>query len=75
MAAAARAARSRQVAERTVDVLALVRQAQAEGASSLRAIAKALYAHGVRAPAGGERWCAAQVRRLLARLALPAGAS
>ncbi len=65
MAAAARQARSRQVKARSADVLAMVRQAQTEGASSLRAIAAALHAHGVRAPAGGEHWSAAQVRRLL----------
>ena len=65
MAAAARAARSRQVAARAADVLAVVRQAQAEGASSLRAIATELHAHGVRTPMGKEQWSAAQVRRLL----------
>lgn len=65
MAAVARAARSRQVAERAVDVLAVVRQVQAEGASSLRTIAAGLHAHGVRTPAGREHWSAAQVRRLL----------
>ncbi len=65
MAAAARAARSRQVMDRVGDVLAVVRQVQAEGASSLRAIAAELYAHGVRTPAGKEQWSAAQVRRLL----------
>ena len=42
MAAAARHARSRQVAARAADVLAVVRQVQAEGASSLRAIAAKL---------------------------------
>ncbi len=66
MAAVARQARSRQVAERTVDVLAVVRQVQAEGASSLRAIATALHGHGVLTPAGKEHWSAAQVLRLLA---------
>jgi len=65
MAAAARHARSRQVAARAADVLAVVRQAQAEGASSLRAIAAELHANGVRTPTGKEQWSAAQVRRLL----------
>jgi DNA invertase Pin-like site-specific DNA recombinase len=65
MAAAARQARSRQVAARASDVLAVVRQVQAEGASSLRAIAAELHAHGVRTPTGKEQWSAAQVRRLL----------
>jgi DNA invertase Pin-like site-specific DNA recombinase len=68
MAAAARAARSRQVAERAADVLAVMRQVQAEGAGSLRAIAAGLHAHGVRTPAGKEQWSAAQVRRLLLRV-------
>lgn len=66
MAAAARTARSRQVAARATDVLAVVRQAQAEGASSLRTLAAALHAHGVRTPNGKEEWSATQVRRLLA---------
>ncbi len=65
MAAAARQARSHQVAARATDVLAVVRQVQAEGASSLRTIAAALHAQGVRTPAGNERWSAAQVSRIL----------
>jgi DNA invertase Pin-like site-specific DNA recombinase len=65
MAAAARQARSRQAAARASDVLAVVRQVQAKGASSLRAIAMALHAHGVRTPTGKEHWSATQVRRLL----------
>lgn len=66
MAAAARAARSRQIAVRAADTLAIVRQAQAAGASSLRMIAAELHAHGVLTPAGKPHWSAAQVRRLLA---------
>ena len=65
MAAAARQARSRQVTARAADVLAVVRQVQTKGASSLRAIAAELHAHGVRTPTGKEQWSAAQVRRLL----------
>jgi hypothetical protein len=67
MAAAARQARSRQVAARAADVLAVVRQVQAEGASSLRAIAAELHAHGVLTPAGKLDWSPAQVQRLLKR--------
>ena len=67
MAAVARAARSRQVAERTTDVLAMLRQVQDEGAGSLRTIAAGLQAHGVLTPAGKANWSAAQVRRVLAR--------
>jgi DNA invertase Pin-like site-specific DNA recombinase len=66
MAAAAREARSRQVAARAADALAVVRQVQAEGASSLRAIAAELHAHGVLTPAGKLGWSPTQVRRLLA---------
>jgi DNA invertase Pin-like site-specific DNA recombinase len=66
MAAIARAARSRQAANRTADVMAVVRQVQAEGASSLRAIAAGLHDHGVRTPGGKEHWSATQVKRLLA---------
>jgi DNA invertase Pin-like site-specific DNA recombinase len=65
MAAAARAARSRQVAARTADVLPVVRQIQAEGAISLREIARRLQAQGVRTASGKERWSAAQVRRII----------
>lgn len=67
MAAAARAARSRQVAARTADVLPVVRQIQAEGATSLREIARGLHAQGVQTPSGKEQWSAAQVRRLIGR--------
>ena len=64
-AAAARAARSRQVAERTADVLAVLRQVQDEGAGSLRTIAAGLQARGVLTPAGKAHWSASQVRRVL----------
>ena len=67
MAATARQARSRQVAARAADVLAVVRQVQAEGASSLRVIAAELHAHGVLTPAGKLDWSPAQVQRLLKR--------
>ena len=67
MAAAARQARSRQVAARAADVLAVVSQVRAEGASSLRAIAAELHAHGVLTPAGKLDWSPAQVQRLLKR--------
>jgi DNA invertase Pin-like site-specific DNA recombinase len=66
--AVARQARSRQVAERLADIIPVVRQVQAEGASSLRGIAARLQAHGVLTPAGKTYWSATQVRRLLAGL-------
>ena len=65
MAAVARTARSRQVAERTTDVLAMLRQVQDEGAGSLRTIAAGLQAHGVLTPTGKAHWSAAQVRRVM----------
>ncbi len=46
---------------------AIVRQVQAEGASSLRAIAAELHAQGVLTPAGKLDWSPAQVQRLLKR--------
>ncbi len=67
MAAVARQVRSRLVADRVADVLAVLRQVQAEGASSLRAIAAELHARGVLTPAGKAQWSATQVQRLLAR--------
>ena len=67
MAAAARQARSRLVADRAADVLAVLRQVQAEGASSLRTIAAELHARGVLTPAGKANWSPAQVQRVLAR--------
>jgi DNA invertase Pin-like site-specific DNA recombinase len=67
MAAAARQARSGQVADRAADVLAVLRQVQAEGVSGLRAIAAELHARGVLTPAGKAQWSPEQVRRLLTR--------
>ena len=65
MAAAARQVRSRQAAARTSDVLAVVRQVQAEGASSLRTIAAELHAYGVLTPTGKKNWSPTQIQRLL----------
>ncbi len=66
MAAAARQARSCQVAARAADVLAVMREVQAEGANSLRTIAAGLYARGVLTPAGKAQWSPTQVQRLIA---------
>ena len=65
--AAARQARSRQVADRASDVLAVLRQVQADGARSLRVIAAEVHARGVLTPAGKAQWSPVQVQRLLAR--------
>jgi hypothetical protein len=68
MAAAARQARSRLVADRAQDIFAVLRQVQAEGVSSLRAVAAAeLHMRGVLTAAGKAQWSPEQVRRLLAR--------
>ncbi|WP_338034054.1 recombinase family protein [Lichenicola cladoniae] len=40
---------------------------QAEGASSLRAIALELHARGILTPAGKPQWSATQVKRLMSR--------
>ena len=53
------------MAERTADVLAVLRQVQDEGAGSLRTIAAGLQAHGVLTPAGKVHWSATQVQRVL----------
>lgn len=66
MAAAALQAPSRQVAARAADMLAVVRQVQAEGASSLRTITAELPTYGVLTLAGKAQWSPAQVQRLLA---------
>lgn len=66
--AAARAGRAAQAARAgaySEDVLPLILAARKAGASSLRQIAEALTARGVRPPSGGEVWHATQVRRLL----------
>ena len=70
-AAAARAVHVELVQARTAELRAAVDGLRAddgvpEGAS-LRQIAAALEARGVRVPQGGARWSVAQVRRVLAR--------
>ncbi len=65
--AAAAAARAANAAEVVADVIPYIHAAQAAGATSLRQIAAALMARGVRTPFGGERWTATQVARVLAR--------
>jgi len=67
MAAAARQARSCQVADRAADVLAVVLQVQADGVRSLRTIAAELHARGVLTPAGKPQRSPAQVSRVLKR--------
>jgi DNA invertase Pin-like site-specific DNA recombinase len=66
--AAARAGRAAQTARAAAyadDVLPFITAARKAGCLSLREIAEALTARGVRPPSGGEVWHASQVRRLL----------
>jgi DNA invertase Pin-like site-specific DNA recombinase len=67
--AAANAARTANADEVVRDVVPYIAAAQAAGATSLRAIAAALMARGVRTPFGGTRWTATQVSRVLTRAA------
>jgi DNA invertase Pin-like site-specific DNA recombinase len=64
---AAQSARARAYA---ADVLPYIDAARQAGALSLREIAAALVARGIKTPSGGERWQAEQVRAVL-RLAQP----
>jgi len=67
LANAARAKWSEQADERAADVRPYIDAAESAGATSLREIAAALTARGIRAPSGGQRWSAEQVRRIIAR--------
>ncbi|MFZ2105277.1 MAG: recombinase family protein [Roseiarcus sp.] len=66
--AAGRAARSAQAIARASDVLPIVADVQAAGATSLREIAAALNERGIPAARGG-KWSAVQVQRVLSRSA------
>lgn len=63
---AASAAYAAQARARAADVLPIVRQAQAAGATSLRQIAAALTARGIPSASGTGAWHAGSVRRVLA---------
>jgi DNA invertase Pin-like site-specific DNA recombinase len=66
-AAGARAAWVAQAARRAAEVAPYLDAARRAGAATLQQLADALTARGVRAPRGGERWHAWQVRRVLNR--------
>jgi hypothetical protein len=51
--------------ERAADLMPVIDEIKAKGASSLREIAAALNERGIPAPRGGE-WSAVQVQRILA---------
>ncbi|MBP0492859.1 recombinase family protein [Pararoseomonas indoligenes] len=62
---AGRAAQTARAVDYLADVWPFIEAAQRAGASSLRQVAEALTARGVRPPSGGEVWHAKQVSRLL----------
>lgn len=72
-AALASRARSIRANELAQDVLPYIDAARTAGASSLRQIASALTARGVRTPRGGNGWTAAQVSRVIARAVAEGG--
>lgn len=67
MAAVARKARQAKVRAKASDVMVYVRAAQKAGATSLREIAEALEARGVRTARGGRNWSPSQVSRVMAQ--------
>jgi len=71
IAAVARGTHVELARARTAELRATVDELRAEDAiaegASLRQVAAALEARGVRAPQGGARWSAAQVRRMLGK--------
>ncbi|ONG58800.1 hypothetical protein BKE38_01850 [Pseudoroseomonas deserti] len=64
-AAPRRAAQTARAASYANTVLPYIEAAQRAGASSIRLVAEALTARGIRPPSGGEVWHATQVRRIL----------
>ncbi len=68
VAAIASAANAELAAERAQRYASKIAEARASGATSLEAIAVYLTMHNTPTPRGGERWCATQVRRVLAKL-------
>lgn len=66
-ARAGRAAQTAPAIAHTEDVLPYIAAALKAGANSLRQLAEALTARGVRPPSGGDVWHASQVHRILRR--------
>ncbi len=65
MSAAGRQAQTDRAARHSADVMPFIEDAMEAGAKSLREIAAALTARGVRPPSGGAFWYASQVRRVI----------
>lgn len=72
--AQARTAHSAQAAKGAAAILPVITEIQAQGMTTLRAIAGELNAREVDAPRGG-RWSAVQIQRILARVRTPARTS
>lgn len=70
-ARAGRRAQARRAERRAQDVAPFIAAARRAGCQSLREIAAALTARGVRTPAGGDEWTATQVRRAIVRTSSP----
>lgn len=66
--AQARAAVAKRADDRAADIAPTIKQLQAGGATSLRAIADALNAQGIPTARGGGTWSAVQVSRVLERI-------
>jgi DNA invertase Pin-like site-specific DNA recombinase len=66
---ASRVARAKRAQSRADDLAPTIRDLQAAGVTSLRAIAKGLADRGIGTPRGGSEWTPAQVARVLARIA------
>jgi DNA invertase Pin-like site-specific DNA recombinase len=66
-AAKAGALRAQRAVQRAVQILPLLRQLEADGCASARAIAQALNLRGVPAPSGRPLWYPEQVRRVMRR--------
>jgi DNA invertase Pin-like site-specific DNA recombinase len=68
MRAAGIAARQQRSADRAADIAPTIRELQADGATSLRAIASKLNERGIPTARGGGEWSAVQVARVLERI-------
>jgi DNA invertase Pin-like site-specific DNA recombinase len=64
MSRAGRKVQTDRASRHQADVLPYIEAARSAGAKSLREIAAALTARGIRPPCGGDRWYASQVHRL-----------
>jgi len=67
MSRAGRAVQTKRSTGHAKDVMAYIVAARKAGATSLREIATALTARGIKPPSGGATWHASQVRRILAK--------